>query len=118
MSGSKFISFMALVASFTQYIATFNTNKQCWFRFLKSLTRLYTPFVRTVLLLTFLLASFDCPICRTSVSVPYVNCSSEDWAKWLPLNSLVIGLTEKQKIERAETQCMSTEFEHVAISYL
>jgi tripartite motif-containing protein 56 len=29
-------------------------------------------------------ASFDCPICRTSVSVPYVNCSSEDWAKGLP----------------------------------
>ena len=54
-------------------------------------------------------ASFDCPICRTSVSVPYVNCSSEDWAKGLPLNSLVIGLTEKQKIERAETQCMSCE---------
>ena len=54
-------------------------------------------------------ASFDCPICRTSVSVPYVNCSSEDWAKGLPLNSLVIGLTEKQKIERAETQCMSCQ---------
>ena len=54
-------------------------------------------------------ASFDCPVCRTSVSVPYVNCSFEDWAKGLPLNSLVIGLMEKQKIERAETQCMSCE---------
>lgn len=54
-------------------------------------------------------SSFDCPVCRTEVSVPYVNCSSEDCAKGLPLNSLVIGLMEKQKIERAETQCMSCE---------
>jgi hypothetical protein len=54
-------------------------------------------------------ASFDCPICRTSFSVPYVNCSSEDWAKGFPLNLLVIGLVEKQKIERAETQCMSCQ---------
>ena len=51
----------------------------------------------------------SCPVCRTTTSAPSENCSPQDWVKTLPLNCLVVGIMEQQKLERAEKQCMSCE---------
>jgi hypothetical protein len=53
--------------------------------------------------------SIECPVCKVSVSAPEDQCTAEDWAQRLPLNSLLVGLMEKHKLHRPEKICMSCE---------
>ncbi|CAG2206875.1 unnamed protein product [Mytilus edulis] len=50
--------------------------------------------------------SIECPVCRTSVSAPIENCSSEEWVRGMPLNFLIVGLLEKEKVQNPQKQCM------------
>ncbi|CAG2230001.1 TRIM2_3 [Mytilus edulis] len=50
--------------------------------------------------------SIECPVCRTEVIVPKEINASEEWAKLLPLNFLIVGLLEKEKVENPQKQCM------------
>ncbi|CAC5419732.1 TRIM71 [Mytilus coruscus] len=50
--------------------------------------------------------SIECPVCRTSVPAPIENCSPEEWIKGLPLNFLIVGLLEKEKVQNPQKQCM------------
>ncbi|XP_063419429.1 E3 ubiquitin-protein ligase TRIM63-like [Mytilus trossulus] len=50
--------------------------------------------------------SIECPVCRTSVLAPIMNCSSEEWVRGLPLNFLIVGLLEKEKVQNPQKQCM------------
>ena len=53
--------------------------------------------------------SIECPVCKVSVSAPEGQCTAEDWAQRLPLNSLLVGLMEKHKLQRPEQICMLCE---------
>ena len=53
--------------------------------------------------------SIECPVCKVSVSAPESQCTAEDWAQHLPLNSLLVGLMEKHKLHRPEKICMLCE---------
>ncbi|XP_063441932.1 transcription intermediary factor 1-alpha-like [Mytilus trossulus] len=53
--------------------------------------------------------SIECPVCRTEVIVPKEINASEEWAKLLPLNFLIVGLLEKEKVENPQKQCMVCE---------
>ncbi|XP_063441933.1 tripartite motif-containing protein 59-like [Mytilus trossulus] len=53
--------------------------------------------------------SIECPVCRTEVMVPNEINASEEWAKLLPLNFLIVGLLEKERVESPLKQCMVCE---------
>ncbi|XP_052059699.1 E3 ubiquitin-protein ligase TRIM56-like [Mytilus californianus] len=53
--------------------------------------------------------SIHCPVCRTNVTSPNENYSSEEWAKALPLNFLIAGLLQREKVESPQKQCMVCE---------
>ncbi|XP_052063090.1 E3 ubiquitin-protein ligase TRIM56-like [Mytilus californianus] len=53
--------------------------------------------------------SIDCPICRNTVTIPKEVNTPDEWDKVLPLNLLIIGLLEKEKVERPQKQCMVCE---------
>ncbi|XP_052106995.1 E3 ubiquitin-protein ligase TRIM56-like [Mytilus californianus] len=52
---------------------------------------------------------FACPVCRGVVSNLQEKCSSDDVAKHLPVNFLIVGLLDLKKIHRPEKRCMSCE---------
>lgn len=54
-------------------------------------------------------SSIECPVCRGNVHSPKDDCKPEEWAKLLPLNFLISGLIEKQKLTRPEKMCMLCE---------
>ncbi|XP_052059787.1 tripartite motif-containing protein 2-like [Mytilus californianus] len=53
--------------------------------------------------------SIECPVCRTSVTLPKEARTPDEWAKVLPLNFLIVGLLEKEKVESPQKQCMVCE---------
>ncbi|XP_076110517.1 protein meiotic P26-like [Mytilus galloprovincialis] len=53
--------------------------------------------------------SIECPVCRTNVNTPNENYSSEEWAKGLPLNFLIAGLLQREKIQSPQKHCMVCE---------
>lgn len=54
-------------------------------------------------------SNMSCPICRQTVVVPEENVSPQDWAAQLPLNFLISGLMETQKVQRSNKLCMMCE---------
>ncbi|CAG2232793.1 unnamed protein product [Mytilus edulis] len=53
--------------------------------------------------------SIECPVCRTTVTIPKEVNTPDAWAKMLPLNFLIVGLLEKEKVESQQKQCMVCE---------
>ncbi|CAC5404531.1 unnamed protein product [Mytilus coruscus] len=53
--------------------------------------------------------SIECPVCRTTVTISKEVNTPDEWAKVLPLNFLIVGLLEKEKVERPQKQCMVCE---------
>ncbi|XP_071176064.1 E3 ubiquitin-protein ligase TRIM56-like [Mytilus edulis] len=53
--------------------------------------------------------SIECPVCRTTVTIPKEVNTPDAWAKVLPLNFLIVGLLEKEKVESQQKQCMVCE---------
>ncbi|CAC5403100.1 TRIM56 [Mytilus coruscus] len=53
--------------------------------------------------------SIECPVCRTTVTIPNEVNTPDEWAKVLPLNFLIVGLLEKEKVERPQKQYMVCE---------
>ncbi|XP_063442912.1 tripartite motif-containing protein 59-like [Mytilus trossulus] len=53
--------------------------------------------------------SIECPICRTNVNTPNETYSSEEWAKGLPLNFLIAGLLQREKVQSPQKHCMICE---------
>ncbi|VDI24450.1 tripartite motif-containing protein 2/3 [Mytilus galloprovincialis] len=51
----------------------------------------------------------ECPVCRTSVTIPKEVNTPDEWAKVLPLNFLIVGLIEKERVESPLKQCMVCE---------
>ncbi|XP_071175403.1 E3 ubiquitin-protein ligase TRIM56-like [Mytilus edulis] len=51
----------------------------------------------------------ECPVCRTNVNTPNENYSSEEWAKALPLNFLIAGLLQREKVQSPQKHCMVCE---------
>ncbi|VDI37426.1 Hypothetical predicted protein [Mytilus galloprovincialis] len=54
-------------------------------------------------------SNMSCPISRQTVVVPEENVSPQDWAAQLPLNFLISGLMETQKVQRSNKLCMMCE---------
>ncbi|XP_071172135.1 E3 ubiquitin-protein ligase TRIM56-like [Mytilus edulis] len=53
--------------------------------------------------------SIKCPVCRTTVPIPKEISAPDEWAKILPLNFLIVGLLEKEKVENPQKKCMVCE---------
>ncbi|VDI41816.1 Hypothetical predicted protein [Mytilus galloprovincialis] len=51
----------------------------------------------------------ECPVCRTNVNTPNENYSSEEWAIALPLNFLIAGLLQQEKVQSPQKQFMVCE---------
>ncbi|CAC5403594.1 TRIM2_3 [Mytilus coruscus] len=47
--------------------------------------------------------SIECPVCRTTVTISKEVNTPDEWAKVLPLNFLIVGLLEKEKLRDHKT---------------
>lgn len=50
--------------------------------------------------------NFECPVCRTTVTLPKEGCTPREWVGQFPGNFLIVGLLEKEKPQKL---CMSCE---------
>ncbi|XP_063441478.1 E3 SUMO-protein ligase RanBP2-like isoform X2 [Mytilus trossulus] len=50
--------------------------------------------------------NIDCPVCRTTVTLPKEGCTPREWVDQFPGNFLIVGLLDKEKPQKL---CMSCE---------
>ncbi|VDH96252.1 E3 SUMO-protein ligase RanBP2 [Mytilus galloprovincialis] len=50
--------------------------------------------------------NIECPVCRTTVTLPKEGCTPREWVGQFPGNFLIVGLLEKEKPQKL---CMSCE---------